>query len=201
MMNCTEIFRLASLAYGSPTPPMANEILIRSDYVVQQGEPIGPLLFSLAIYDIASSMKSNFDVWYLDDATIAGDPRSVCDAIKRCSCMLADIYFFLNPSKSELVNLGLDETVFFRQIQYINYILENVSFVKEEDVILLGSPLTSTAIRSQFQHKLCSFKAMTEKLPLLDPHPAYFLVKNCFSMPKHVPAAKLTYISASRFSC
>ena len=70
----------------------------------------------------------------------------------------------MNPSKSELVNLGLDETVFLRETLYINSILENVSFAKKGDVILLGSPLFSTAIRSQFQHKLSIFKGMTGKL-------------------------------------
>ena len=129
-------------------------------------------------------MKSNFNVWYLDDATIAGDLRSVCDDIKRCSFMLADISLFLNPSKSELVNLGLDETVFIRETLCINSILENVSFDKKEDVILLGSPVTSTAIRPQFQHKLSILKAMTEELSFLDRHPAFLLLKNCFSMPK-----------------
>ena len=99
LINCPDIFRLASLAYGSPTPIMANGNLIWSNSGVQQGDPLGPLLFSLAIHDIASSMKSNFNVWYLDDATIAGDPRSVCDDIKKCSCMLADLGLILNPSK------------------------------------------------------------------------------------------------------
>ena len=64
---------------------MANGDLIWSDSGVQQGDPLGPLLFSLAIHDIAASMNSNFNVWYLDDATIAGDARSVCDDIRRCS--------------------------------------------------------------------------------------------------------------------
>ena len=64
LINCPEIFRLASLAYGSPTPPMANGNFIWSDSGVQQGDPLGPLLFSLAIHDIASSMKSNFNVLY-----------------------------------------------------------------------------------------------------------------------------------------
>ena len=155
---------------------MENESLIWSDSGVQQGDPLGPLLFSLAIHDIASSMKTNYNVWYLDDATIAVDPRSVCD-IKRCSCMLADIGLFLNPSKSDLVNLGLDETVFFRVTQCMNSIRENVSFVKKVDVILLGSPLTSTASRPQFQRKLSIFKAMTEKLSLTDRQQAYFLLK------------------------
>ena len=97
--------------------------------------------------------------------------------------MLADIRLFMNPSKSELVNLGLDETVFIRETQCLNSFMENISFFGE-DVILLGSPLTSTAIRPQFQRKLSIFKAMTEKLSLLDRQLAYFLLKNCFSMPK-----------------
>ena len=180
LINCPEIFRLALLAYGSPTPLTANGNLIWSNSCVHQGDPLGPLPFSLAIHDIASSMKSNFSVWYLDDATIAGGPRSVCDDIKKCSCMLADIGLILNPSKSELVNLGLDESAFLCEIQCIKSILENVSFDKKEDVILLGSPLTSTAIRPQFQQRLSNLKAMTEKISLLDRHPAYFLLKTAF---------------------
>ena len=183
LINCPEIFRLASLAYGSPTPHMANGNLIWSDSGVQQGDPLGPLLFSLAIHDIASSMKFNFTVWCLDDATIAGIPRSACDDIRRSSCMLTDIGLFLNPSKSELINLGRDETVFLHKTQCIHSILENVSFVEKKDVILLSLPHTSTAIRPQFQHKLSIFKAMTENFSPLDRHPAYFLLKNCFSMP------------------
>ena len=186
MINCPEIFRLASLAYGSPILHLANGNLIWSDTGAQQGDPLGQLLFSLDIHDIASSTKSNFSVLYLQDVTIEGDPRSVCDDIKRCSWMVADVGLFLNPSKSELVNLGLNETVFLRETQCINYILENVSFVKKEDIILFGSPLTSTAILPQFQHKLSIFKAMTKKLSLFDGHPAYFLLKNCFSMPKQM---------------
>ena len=100
--------------------------------------------------------------------------------------MLAEIGLIMNPSKSELVNLGLDETVFHRETQCINYILENVSFAKKEDVILLGSPVTSAAIRPQFQHKLSIFKAMTEKLSLLDRHPAYFLQKLLFNAQTNV---------------
>ena len=143
---------------------MANGNLIWSHSGVQQGDPFGPLPFSLAIHYIASSTKCNFSVWYMDDATIAGDPRFVCDNIKRCSCMLADIGIFLNPSKSELVYLGLDETVFLRETQCINSTLEDVSYVEKKDVILLGSPLSSTAIRPQFQiYDLCAYLRFFEE--------------------------------------
>ena len=73
---------------------MANGHLILCDSGVQQRHTHGLLLSSLAIQDIASNMKSNFNVRCLDDATIAGDKRSVCDDINRCSSMLADIGFF-----------------------------------------------------------------------------------------------------------
>ena len=94
----------------------------------QKGDTLGPLLFSLAIHDIAFSMKSYLNVWYLDDATIAGDPIFVCDNIKRYSSMLADIGLFLNQYKSDIVNPGLDETVILREAKCINSILNIVSF-------------------------------------------------------------------------
>ena len=97
--------------------------------------------------------------------------------------MLADIRLFLNPPKSELVNLGLDDTVFLHKTQCMNSIPQNVCFVGKEDVILLGSPLTSTTIRPQFRHKLSIFKAMTEKISLLDRHPAYIPLKTAFKCP------------------
>ena len=114
--------------------------------------------------------------------------------------MLADIGLFLNPSKSELVNLGLDETVFLRETLCINYILENVSFAKMENVILLGSPLTSTATRPQFQHKLSIFKGMTEKLPFRSTSSLLPSKKLLFNAKTNIPAAKLTYISTPRSS-
>ena len=62
----------------------------------------------------------------------------------------------------------------------MNSILENVNLVKKKDVILHGSPLSSTAIRPHFFYKLSIFKAKTEKQSLLDRHPAYFLLKTAF---------------------
>ena len=92
MINCPEILGLASLTYGSPTPLIGNGNLIWSDSGVH-GDHLGLLLFSLAIHDIASTMKSNFNVWYLDDATIAGDPRSVCNDIEDAHvCSLTSVF-------------------------------------------------------------------------------------------------------------
>ena len=34
---------------------------------VQQGDPLGPLCFSLAIHDLISKLSSELNTWYLDD--------------------------------------------------------------------------------------------------------------------------------------
>ena len=62
LINFPEIFRLASLAYGLPTPLMAIGSLIWSNSGVQQGDHLDPLLLSLAIHDIASYMKSDLNI-------------------------------------------------------------------------------------------------------------------------------------------
>ena len=66
------IFPLARLAYGSPSSLLVTEKIIPSSTGVQQGDPLGPLLFALAVDDIARSLSSPVNLWYLDDATLAG---------------------------------------------------------------------------------------------------------------------------------
>ena len=153
---------------------MLREYLTWSVSSVQQGHPSGALLCAFEIHDIAYSKKSKYDVWYLNDATIAENQRSAFEDIMKCSSILIDVDTSWNSSKSELVHLDLDITILLRETQDTYFILENVYFVEKVDVTLLGLPLTSTAIRLQFQHKLSIFKSMTEKLSIFDRHIAYF---------------------------
>ena len=43
---------------------------------MQQGDPLGPLLFSLVVADLMDDIgpidKLNFQLWYLDDGTVVG---------------------------------------------------------------------------------------------------------------------------------
>ena len=49
---------------------------------------------------------------------------------------------------------------------------------------LLGAPLLPPAVEPFLEKKLEDLSRLTEKLKLLDNHEAFFLLKNCFSMPK-----------------
>jgi hypothetical protein len=48
-----------------------------SETGVQQGDPLGPLLFCLTLHPVIKSLKSEFNVWYLDDGVLADDPSIV----------------------------------------------------------------------------------------------------------------------------
>ena len=57
--------------------------IIDSEENVQQGDPMGSFLLSLAIMDIIKSLKSELNTWYLDDGTIAGNTHIVLKDYKK----------------------------------------------------------------------------------------------------------------------
>ena len=64
--RCPEIYRLSFQAYSSPTPLHIEDHTIFSRCGIQQGDPLGPVAFSLAVDHCARSIKSPLNVWYLD---------------------------------------------------------------------------------------------------------------------------------------
>ena len=44
---------------------------------VQQGDPLGPFLFCLAIQPLVLKLRSEFKVFYLDDGTIGGKAEDI----------------------------------------------------------------------------------------------------------------------------
>ena len=83
-----EIAKLYFLAYSKPSSVTASGHSITSSTGVQQGDPIGPLLFALAVDQIASGVECELNVWHLGDATIGGSPESVLSDVHRCITVL-----------------------------------------------------------------------------------------------------------------
>ena len=53
-----------------------------------------------------------------------------------------------------------------------------------EQLEILCSPFHKTCIRETLSTKLASFQGMISELSVLDCHPALFLLRNCFSIPR-----------------
>jgi hypothetical protein len=82
----------------------AHQILSRRG--VQQGDPLGPLLFSLALHSVPLAVHdkcpSVFQIWYLDDALLIGKESEIRIALDCVRSEAAAIGMRLNLDKCEL---------------------------------------------------------------------------------------------------
>lgn len=59
-------------SYSSPSILFWVDRTLQSAEGVQQGDPLGPLLFCLAIHELISQLQSELCLFYLDDGTYIG---------------------------------------------------------------------------------------------------------------------------------
>ena len=64
------LFPLIHSVYSSPSCLFFGESILQSAEGVQQGDPLGPLLFCLTIHDMLQQVNCEFGVFYLDDGTL-----------------------------------------------------------------------------------------------------------------------------------
>ena len=82
-------------AYANPSTLFCRDRTIHSSEGIQQGDTLGPFLFSLTIHPMVKSIESEFRSFYLDDGTL-GDLRLIEEEA-------AKLGLKLNCHKSELI--------------------------------------------------------------------------------------------------
>ncbi len=97
----------ASWCYASPSRLIHNKEVILSQAGVQQGDNLGPLLFSLAIHPVLEQLKVvpgvDVVIGYLDDIVVAGDAPAVLAAFRLLQAAMPDLTLALNATKCELI--------------------------------------------------------------------------------------------------
>ncbi|KAL5517624.1 hypothetical protein EMCRGX_G003206 [Ephydatia muelleri] len=86
---------------------------LSSEVGVQQGDPLGPLLFSLVLHKVVSYIAQDreclpllFNGWYLDDGVLLGHSQAVNRALTLIQEMGPSLGLFVNVSKCELFGCG-----------------------------------------------------------------------------------------------
>ncbi|KAK9048234.1 hypothetical protein SSX86_016863 [Deinandra increscens subsp. villosa] len=104
--RCPSISPWVDFLYGQPSRLYVGDSHIWSAAGVQQGDPLGPLLFALVLHPlvhrIRDSCKLPFHAWYLDDGTIIGDAMEVAKALDIIRAEGPALGLVLNIKKTEL---------------------------------------------------------------------------------------------------
>ena len=156
--------------------------IISSETGVQQGDPLGSLLFSLVIHRVASAIASNcpellFHMWYPDDGAIAGPKLAVIRALSIVQDLGPPNGLFVNTSKCDLCSTG-DLSIFPPEIKSSKVL----------NVEIIGAPIDDFVFcakyASQKRAEIQGLLHMLEDVGSIDPQVAMLLLRQCGSFCK-----------------
>ncbi|XP_026454166.1 uncharacterized protein LOC113355509 [Papaver somniferum] len=110
---CPSISSWVEYLYGQPARLYMGDYYIYSSTGVQQGDPLGPLLFSLVLHRLIAKINEqcslSLHAWYLDDGTIIGDTAEVAKALAVVQTEGPELGLILNIRKTEIFWPSCDE--------------------------------------------------------------------------------------------
>ena len=187
-----ELLPWVSWCYDSHSILWHPKGTISSQSGVQQGDPLGPMLFALVLRKLVSSIEADdgcFDLslnlWYLDDGVLAGERSAVVRALHLIEELGPHLGLHINLSKCEIFskngNSHFPDTV-------KSSILPNLE--------ILGSPIGDFIYCSRFfAEKRSRFRALLRALTdvsAVDLHVAISLLRMCGGYCKFVHLARTT---------
>ena len=146
---------------------------------VQQGDPLGPLLFFLAIHKLITQLRSEFHVFYLDDGTLGGDIESVVRDLRLVESAASQLGLELNKAKSELISK--DSTSLNEFLSAAPGFLVTTP----AQATLLGSPI-GDSIDDCISTKVSALKVMESRIQHFQAHDALLLFRYSSGIPRLV---------------
>jgi hypothetical protein len=168
--------------YRNPSTLFFGNHLISSSVGAQQGDPCGPMIFSLAIQPIILSLDSQMNIWYLDDGTLADYPEVVLSDFKKVINLSQEIGLELNFNKCEIFCCSGDTDL--KVIKEFQNLAPGIKICDRESLSLLGSPIFDQGFKNTVEKTIITVENLLNKTELLNRHVAYTLIKNCLFIPK-----------------
>ncbi|KAL0206341.1 hypothetical protein P9112_001648 [Eukaryota sp. TZLM1-RC] len=169
------------LFYGKKSDLIFDSFTLESSSGVKQGDPLGPLLFCLAIHNIIKMTQQDFPdlriVAYMDDISIIGSFESISRVSEDIAAKYKEIGLALNSSKCLLIGREKQSLMIGgAQIPFINYDQQAFKFLR----CWLGN---LDEIYSQFNNLLEKFDKDLSFIAECDieKHIKFFILKICYS--------------------
>ena len=173
------LFHYAHSAYSLPSILYWADKTIQSAEGVQQGDPLGPLLFCLTIHSMCSQLVSELNLFYLDDGTLGGSVEDLRHDLEVVKQKGAEIGLQLNCQKSEIICINPDIK------DSILPSLPGACEVDPSKATLLGSPIgDESSISDTLVKKTEQLRRVGDRLQHLFAQDAILLLKHSFGIPK-----------------
>jgi len=186
-----EIYPFSWATYSTDSILSFGDYTISSEEGAQQGDPLGPLYFCMAINKLLQSASSDFVCAYLDDLTLGGEAVGVIADVKNIEKSAASIGLELNHAKSEVIGASPATKDLLSAA--------SLSF-KDTDktqASLLGAPLYAEGVDSALQAKNDDLTQLVSRLKFLPMHDTLFLLKNTLAIPKLLYTLRTSPCSSS----
>ncbi|MFS7940784.1 putative reverse transcriptase domain, DNA/RNA polymerase superfamily [Helianthus anomalus] len=182
---CPSISAWVDFLYGQPARLYVGNDYIWSSTGVQQGDPLGPLLFALVLHPLVLRIRDHckllFHAWYLDDGTIIGDATQVAKALDIIRVEGPSLGLLLNIKKTEVFwptcdGVKTQEGLFPREIGRPVHGVKLLGGAVSRD----GQFISGLALK----RAKCAVELMGRLKCLKDPQSELLLLRSCMGVAK-----------------
>ena len=166
-----ELFPFIHSAYGTPSSLFIGDTIIQSAEGIQQGDPLGPLLFCLTTMEIMEQLRSELIIFYLDDGTLGGSVEDITQDLQIVEREAGKLGLQLNHAKSEIISHD------HRAVSSMLEAVPDLYPVRPELATLLGSPIGGeVGVNRSISERTEALRVMGDRLRHLHMHDAYCLL-------------------------
>ena len=190
-----DLLAFVTAAYGFTSQLWMGDICIDFAEGVQQGDPLGPLLFCLALDDALKGLQCEFVSGYLDDIDLGDTVPRLINHIQGLETATQALGLHLNYSKCEVIGLSASSAHIWESSGF-NFVVRPI-----KEACLLGSPLHCDGVDAALSARRVQLEEIVERLKKMSAHEALYLLKSCFAMPRLLYLLRTAPCSLSPVTC